>query len=298
MRFWKIGGYFGVASVLVGAVFGFGFTHPFSSRVRASDQKRVEQLGKLKPFSLDPISGWVVLHTDGSRPTVVLVHGRSANRMEWFPVAERIFRAGYNVVLWDLRGHGNSGGRLSYGKHEIPDILGVIDLVRQEPNVDSERIALIGFSMGAAFSIGASAFDEGCWISGVIADSPYASLRETAIWYMRVFGWLPSFVVWPVATVTIELAQWISHTNIDRLSPRDWAPSVRSPVLLIHGEKDRRIDSRSSQQIYERIPTRKELWPVPDSGHTGAFEKDPTGYMEKILSFLSTLKRSECRSIS
>lgn len=286
--------YFGLTSLLAGAALGLGFIYPFSRSVSKADERRLAEMGVVRPLDVEPLSGLLVVHPEGRRPTIIFIHGRSANRMQMFPLARRLFREGYNAVLWDLRGHGNSGGRPAYGKYEAQDVVRVVDQVRGDPSVDPDRIALVGFSLGAAMAIGAAAADGECRISGVVADSPYADFQRTAFRYMRLFGWIPSFMVWPAAKVAFLTGGWASGADLDRLNPRDWAASVRAPTLLIHGTKDWRITPDNSREILARIPVRKELWMVEGAGHTGAFAKDEEGYTRRVVDFLSSVSRAEC----
>jgi pimeloyl-ACP methyl ester carboxylesterase len=215
--------------------------------------------------------------------------------MQMFPLAKMFFEKGHNVVLWDQRHHGNSDGAETYGKYEVPDVLRVIDHIRTDSSVDASRISLVGFSLGAAMAIGAAGADTECRINAVISDSPYANLRETGHWYIRLFGRLPAFLAWPAAIVTTGFGSWISGLDMSSLNPRDWATSVQAPVLLIHGEKDRRIPPDSSREIYARLPSfRKELWLVPGAGHTQAFSKNASAYLERVTQFIDAAGPVHC----
>src|SRR4030095_2807663 len=157
----------------------------------------------------------------------------SSNRMQMFPLAESLFKRGFNVVLWDLPYHGDSRGSATYGQHEVRDLLHVVKTISLNPAVDAHRVSLIGFSLGAGVTIGAAASEEQCLISAVVADSPYASLRETAHWYVRLYGIIPDAFVWPTAAITVRFGSWWSQLDVDRLNPRDWAVNVRVPALII-----------------------------------------------------------------
>ena len=215
--------------------------------------------------------------------------------MQMFPLAKAFFERGFNAVLWDLRHHGNSTGAETYGKHEIGDVIRVVETIGADPSVDPDRVALLGFSLGAAMSLGAASADAECRISGVVADSAYGSLRDTGFWYVRLFGNIPRPIAWPAAFVMLSFGSWISDLELDRLNPRDWATSVRAPVLVIHGEKDRQVKPGSGQEIYMRLPEpTKEIWLVPDAGHTKAFFKNPAEYVDRVSTFLARANRPTC----
>lgn len=88
-------------------------------------------------------------------PVIVLAHGHSADRALMSPLARRLVTAGFAVVTFDFRGHGESripfsaGG--SSGLEGLRDDLGtVVDWVEQLSYVDSRRLVLMGHSLGSA----------------------------------------------------------------------------------------------------------------------------------------------------
>jgi pimeloyl-ACP methyl ester carboxylesterase len=278
---------FGITSVVLGLVAAFVLIHPYSALVTDTDLHSAQRLGIVKDLNLPPLSGWLILHPDGVRPTVVFLHGRSSNRMQMFPVAKAFFDRGFNTVLWDLRHHGNSGGEATYGKAEIQDVLRVVEQVRADKSVDPQKVSLLGFSLGAAMAVGAASADSARSIHAVAADSPYANLRETGFWYVRLWGRVPSAVAWPVGSIALTFGSWVSDVDTKELNPSDWATSVRAPVLLIQGEDDRRVNPDSSAKIFANLGSKKELWVVPAAGHTEAFYKNPQEYVDRVAEFFS-----------
>src|SRR2546428_13537475 len=68
------------------------------------------------------LAGWTI-HSVHGAPAVVLVHGFKSSRQEMLPWARFIHDAGYNVLLFDTRGCGKSGGpTLGLGATEPRDI--------------------------------------------------------------------------------------------------------------------------------------------------------------------------------
>jgi pimeloyl-ACP methyl ester carboxylesterase len=285
---------FASISLVAGLALGFIFLHPISRTITTSDLQRARAMGILESLDITPLSGWLIRHPEDHLPTVVLTHGRSSNRMQMFPLAESLFKRGFNVVLWDLPYHGNSGGRATYGQHEIRDLLRVVKTISRNPAVDASRVSLIGFSLGAAVTVGAAASSEQCSISAVVADSPYSSLRETAHWYVRLYGNIPAPVVWPAAAITVGFGSWLSKLDVDRLNPRDWAVNVRVPALIVQGAFDRQVKPDGGREIFERLPMVKEFWLVPNAGHTDSFQKNPGVYTERVAEFFLRHSRMEC----
>jgi dipeptidyl aminopeptidase/acylaminoacyl peptidase len=124
------------------------------------------------------LAGWVMEH-NASQPWVILVHGiRSckANHEVLIPAAW-LHQAGFNVVLFDMRDHGDStveDGLVSAGQREYRDLLAVWQWLQDERNASPERIGVLGVSMGAGTA--AIAFGEESSLQAVFLESPFSSM--------------------------------------------------------------------------------------------------------------------------
>ena len=112
------------------------------------------------------IRGWFIPREgEGPGPAVLFVHGWLWNRLgnvagkvpvadkdvDFLPATRALHDAGYHVLLFDLRWHGESGrgkAPLTYGVHEARDFIGAVNYLRSRPDVDDDRIGAIGCSMG------------------------------------------------------------------------------------------------------------------------------------------------------
>jgi pimeloyl-ACP methyl ester carboxylesterase len=94
-----------------------------------------------------PGAGSITLHgeTLGEGPAVVLLHGLSATRRNVVQGSRALAKRGYRLISYDARGHGASSPARSY---EYPDF--VADLAAVLDELELERAALVGSSMGAA----------------------------------------------------------------------------------------------------------------------------------------------------
>ena len=99
------------------------------------------------------LAAWVMEH-DPSQPWVIIVHGiRSckANHEVLIPAAW-LHDAGFNVILFDMRDHGDStteDGLVSAGQREYRDFLAVWQWIQDEKGTQPENIGAVGISMGA-----------------------------------------------------------------------------------------------------------------------------------------------------
>ncbi|MFI5842124.1 alpha/beta hydrolase [Catenuloplanes sp. NPDC051500] len=93
------------------------------------------------------------------RPAVVVVHGYAGSGRLMRPFADTLVRRGYVVLLPDLAGHGANTRRLDVPSVIDPEIAGVVDYARGLDDVDPDRIALLGHSMGAGAVVRVGAAD-------------------------------------------------------------------------------------------------------------------------------------------
>jgi dipeptidyl aminopeptidase/acylaminoacyl peptidase len=274
--------YYAVGSVIGGFVMGGGFATNLSRGPDRAQRESIETLGTYIPLKLDGITGGLIAASTEPGPTIVYVHGRSANRSEMIPLARALLGEGYNAVLWD-----STSRKISYGPDEIRQIHNILVSIRSDPHVDPDNLFIIGFSLGGAMAIGAAGADPDRHIRGIVADSAYADLESVASRYVSAFGVIPSVLAWPARRVTFSTASAIHSIDFDTLNPADWAERILCPVLLVHGKSDWRIPPQNSEQILERLGTDKELWLVDNAGHTGAFSENPGEYVRRVADFLS-----------
>ena len=109
----------------------------------------------------------------GAPAVVVLVHGMSASKDHPHVVAlaEDIQRRGFDVIAYDARGHGESGGLSTLGDLERHDVAVVVDWGRTR----NTNVAVVGASMGASAALQHAVSDPD--LSGVVVVSSPAEWR-------------------------------------------------------------------------------------------------------------------------
>ncbi len=127
------------------------------------------------------LRGLRLSHEDGPRPIVVMTHGTTATiTMAIDLYAERIFEAGYDILLYDHRNFGRSGGEPRQEINPWIQARGYRDAVSYLRSSGDERdIVLWGDSFSAGLALVAGALIEN--ISAVIAQIPVCgpSLPQT-----------------------------------------------------------------------------------------------------------------------
>lgn len=213
----------------------------------------------------------------------VVAHGRGGSRRSGLPISEALQRAGYDVLLYDSRDHGESdrsaAGTAFSGGYQ--DLLAAQDFLRRE--VGAARVAAIGESQGATNALIAAALDPDA-IDLVIADgagtSMYALLR-----HQRSLSFAPDWLVSLSARMTLarmgQVRQALAPeagpvSIIDRIAPR--------PLLLIHGSDDPLVSVDGARELYARAGEPKELWVIEGGGHLDYTHREEYG--QRVVSFL------------
>ena len=112
------------------------------------------------------LHGWYL--PSQNRAAVVLAHGLGQNRNYMLPYAFHLVNAGYGVLLFDLRAHGESEGALLTMHGD--DVLAAVAFLQSRPEIDLARIGVLGFSMGGIVIIEAAAHSSA--IRAVLVDGP------------------------------------------------------------------------------------------------------------------------------
>jgi len=216
------------------------------------------------------------------RPTVLLLSGYGGSKAGMLRQANLLHERGYNTLLFDFRNRGESeGDAVTLGYYEQDEALAALAYLKTLPEVDPKRIGVLGASMGAATAIMAAAKSDD--LRAVVADSPFKSAGSVVAQSFEHFISLPPF---PYAPITLQFVAWRTGITpshlvplevVDRISPR--------PLLLVHGTADTSINYEASQALYAQAREPKELWLIPDIGHTQGAQKVPEEYAARIGAF-------------
>jgi dipeptidyl aminopeptidase/acylaminoacyl peptidase len=259
-----------------------------SPHLKGLIRKRGLELEEVEIPSFDGtrLLGWWLPASKAAR-TILVLHGVKKNRTDVVRAALALRFAGFNVLLFDGRGHGHSGGRyITYGFFERRDVESAIEWLLNEKLVGKEGIGLAGESMGAAIALQVAAHND--WVRAVWADSPFASLeRVTSEFASKVTG-LPRPVLHPVLWSTIQVANYRGKFDVRLIDPLALAERIKCPVYLVHGTADQLITTEHSMNIYDALPGEKEVWLVPGARHARSARHAKQEYSERLVSFFDS----------
>jgi pimeloyl-ACP methyl ester carboxylesterase len=200
------------------------------------------------------LQGWRGKCAGKRRGTLVYLHGVSDNRMSSAGVLERFCKLGYDVISYDSRAHGASGGdACTYGFYEKRDLARILDTLAPGP------VVLIGSSLGGAVALQLAAIDKR--IAAVVAAESFSDFRTVAT------ERAPWFFTTSTIKSAFQHAEKEGRFSIDAVSPVLAAGEITTPVLLIHGEMDIATPPEHARRLYAALSGPKKLILLPGVGH-------------------------------
>jgi len=228
-----------------------------------------------------PLAGWwIPAAVSPAEGTIIVCHGQFGSKDGDTRQVVPLHEAGFNVLMFDFRAHGHSGGRyLTMGMYEKEDVLGAVDYLEREHGI--ERAAILGFSMGAAAAMIAATLTDR--IITIVADGCFVHFKSTMARWLRARGVRPYQLGWEIAAWALAAAGLRTEGRMDQVDVSLWARHVTCPVLFIHGENDPLITVREVELLASQCTS--EVWIVPDSGHRDAFLKYNVVYNDRIIAW-------------
>ncbi|HPE70507.1 MAG TPA: alpha/beta fold hydrolase [Thermotogota bacterium] len=271
----------------------FDYDRTFHIEVEAGyiDPDRYSRLEKQEVFL--PSSKGYTLHAiwfpnHDSKKTVLLAHGHTYTLYGSIKYMDLFFKRGWNVLAYDHRYHGKSGGKnCSMGFHEKHDLVDILDWVMEKTG-EGSTVATHGESMGAATVLLHAAIDHR--VAFVVADCPYQGMWEQSRHMLQIEYHLPSF---PLLHLADGLARFQVGASLKAMSPLREIQKIRSPVLFIHGDSDALIPKEDSIRMFEAKTGQKRLYLAQGAGHAQSLRVDPDRYDQEIQIFLDSIFPSE-----
>ncbi|MFX0186920.1 MAG: alpha/beta hydrolase [Candidatus Hodarchaeota archaeon] len=175
---------------------------------------------------------------DNSVPSVLLLHGLNGRKEHKMDIVFQFVKCGFAVFSVEQRGHGDSGGFISFLDKEPGDMEDVIDYIEDHFDFSNvSHIALLGFSYGGGIGAILQSSDDRIYAS--VLYHPLVSIKHLTelMPFQNLIG--VTYSVGPLEDI---------KDGFDVCTPTNTAN-----LLLIHGEDDELISSDDSKELYEQV---------------------------------------------
>jgi pimeloyl-ACP methyl ester carboxylesterase len=249
------------------------------------------------------IKGWFIPAPSGVMDKVIILthpmpmnrHGFLAKNQGFPPLFKTdvdllktiraLHLAGYPVLAFDLRNHGESdGGITGNGLSEYQDVLGAVDYVRSRPDLDAPQIGFVCFCMGAASTMTAlgKGKDRLEDVRFFVAVQPVTSDVFFRCYLRNVYTPLSLFLI----PIVAKIVEWRGGYALQDMAPGRFAPDIEVPTMYIQAKEDPWTELSDIQGFYEATPGAEELWLI--EGKMRRFEAyNYIGeHPEKVLAFV------------
>ena len=193
----------------------------------------------------------------------MVFNGNAGYRWLRADLAMALNRNGLSVLLFDYREYAGNPGRPSE-KGLAADARAALAWVARQPDVDPDRIAYFGESLGAAVAIELALQRPPV---ALVLRSPFTSLADVGVLH---YPWLP-----------------VRQLLIDRYPSINRIGSVKAPVLVVAGDRDDIVPATLSKQLYDAAAEPKCYAVIPGVGHNDQGLLDGPEMIGDVVEFLA-----------
>jgi fermentation-respiration switch protein FrsA (DUF1100 family) len=221
------------------------------------------------------LHGWWLPAAGPARGTVLHLHGNAGNISAHLPLVAWLPHAGFNLLTFDYRGFGRSGGEPSLDGI-VDDAQAALQWLRQQPGVDAQRLIVLGQSLGGATAARLVARDP-AGVRLLILDCAFASYRGVALDAVRG-TWL--------AAVAPAAVQALPDAAADPITA---VRGLRVPLLVMHSENDAVVPISHGRALFEAASEPKQWLELQHLQHVDglaheAVRRQVTAAMQQALS--------------
>ncbi len=229
-----------------------------------------------------PLEGWYV--GSGGRRVILVLHARDGvrddNTVGFNEITPALVKSGYDVLTFDFRGHGSSGGQIAgFGKAETRDVAGAINYLKSR---GVTQIGVLGCSLGADAAL--LSLPQQPEIRALVADSALADATPVIESGFTKQTGLPSILLPGILLAANKMygLDWSGIRPVDAI-----AQAGERPILLIHGGEDSWTPINGMYELQKAGAANPNLqtWVVPEAEHCRAYRMRSAEYIERAVAF-------------
>ena len=231
-----------------------------------------------------------LLAPKATRKTAVIVHGYKVRAEGMLHIAYLYnHELGYNVLLPDLYGHGESeGDHIQMGWNDRWDVMKWAEVADEifADDTTTQQV-LHGISMGAATIMALSGEMTPAYILGFVEDCGFSSVWEEFSGQLQEQFGLPSFPLMNVTSLLCNLRYGWSFTEANQ---QKQVEQSTKPMLFIHGDKDTFVPYPMLARLYQAKTTgNKDIYVAEGSEHAKAYADHRKEYTRRVKEFVNDI---------
>lgn len=228
---------------------------------------------------------WGEFFDFGSKKAVIIISGRTESLLYSYYFAEPYRRAGYSVLVTDLRAHGNSDGKVnSLGFREYSDTIAWAEFISREFGV--EKIVLHGICIGASNAMMAITSDRcpDC-VAGIVTEGMFTTFCESFKNHMikdghPLFPFVQFVMLW---TLIVSRADAVHDGPVKRIK------KLKKPILMLQSLEDEFSKPDKAGLLFDLCPSEKKIVYFDHGEHSRIRPADREKFDETIIDFLSKM---------
>lgn len=197
---------------------------------------------QLKTADGQSIHGWFALPTKPGMQVILYFHGNAEAIQARWERAQLFTDTGYGYFLVSYRGFGGSGG--SPTEEGLMKDADAALAWLEERGYEHEHLVYWGESLGSGVALQLAAKSVP---AAIVLEAPFTSAANVA----RLQYWFL-----PVGTLMK-----------DQFNSIDFIEHLQSPAFVFHGDRDFIVPFSMGKEVYDKIPTEKEFYPLVGGGH-------------------------------
>lgn len=218
--------------------------------------------------SAEKLHGWWLPNPNSNR-VLLYLHGNGGNIASNLEHAVRLRDFGTSVLIVDYRGYGRSTPRFPSEARVYEDSEAAWQYLVTQQKIKPGEIIIYGHSLGGAIAIELASHHPEA--GGLITESTFTSIEDMSH-HERIYAFFP---------IHLLLTQ--------RFASLSKIPSIKIPILFIHGTSDQLAPFHMSEQLYQAASGPKQLVLIEGAEHEDCAFVGGEKYKNAVQAFLKSI---------
>lgn len=232
------------------------------------------------------LKGFFIRASVDNNKTIIISHGVTVSLYSSIKYTLMFLNLGYDVLIYDHRYHGESGGEfISYGVYERYDLKAVVDYVKEMKGKDS-LLGIHGESMGSGIALMyAGSIEDGA--NFYIIDCAYSDFQEEFRIRIKEDTKFHPFIIVPLTNLFLYIR---GRFTLKDICPIRYIKNIKSPMLFITTKGDPYIPLSMTMDLYNAKSEPKSLFLAENGGHAQGFSSNQEEYKAVVEKFIKEVE--------